>query len=144
MNSLMQHLEAQGQWRWINRAIDEVEAGRVPGIILLCRNSTETEFFQRLRPYPKVFLLASNIFFRDYDNTPNGFGIALVCLARAEASELHSRFLGTFAAYGEACIAVDAAIPQPMLTHLLTRRVSTLLILPYDRQVVPMIWEKLG
>lgn len=48
--------ESQLQWRFVNRAIDEVEGGRCPGVLLICRNSTDTSYFQRLKPYPRVFL----------------------------------------------------------------------------------------
>ena len=65
------------QWRFINRAINEVEWGFCPGVLLVCRNSTDTSYFQRLLPFPRVFLRRSAIRFKDYDNTPIGFGIAL-------------------------------------------------------------------
>ena len=34
------------QWRFVNRAIDEVESGQVPAVVLICRNSTDTGYFQ--------------------------------------------------------------------------------------------------
>ena len=34
------------QWRFVNRAIDEVENGQVPAVVLVCRNSTDTGYFQ--------------------------------------------------------------------------------------------------
>ena len=37
--------------------------------ITVCRNSTDTRYFQRLRPYPRVHLLRSSIMFKDYDKT---------------------------------------------------------------------------
>ena len=37
---------SQVQWRFINRAIDEVENDRVPALVLVCRNSTDTSYFQ--------------------------------------------------------------------------------------------------
>lgn len=40
---------SQVQWRFVNRAIDEVENGSVPAVILIARNSTDTNYFQRLR-----------------------------------------------------------------------------------------------
>ena len=120
----MHQFEVQGQWRWINRAINEVESGRVPAIIILCRNSTDTEFFQRMHPYPKVFLLASNVNFKDYDNTPNGFGTALVCIAQHDRVQVHERFLRTFQPYGEASMAVDAGMGEAMLLALLSRSVQ--------------------
>lgn len=48
--------ESQLQWRFVNRVIDEVEGGRCTGALLICRNSTDTSYFQRLKPYPRVFL----------------------------------------------------------------------------------------
>jgi hypothetical protein len=89
--------------------------------VLLCRNSTDTKFFQRLRPYPRVYLLASNVHFREWDNTPNGFGVVLVCIAPWRAAELHERFLRTFEHYGEASAAVDGALGAPALRALLSR-----------------------
>lgn len=35
----------------------------------MCRNSTDTRYFQRLRPYPRIHLLRSSIMFKDYDKT---------------------------------------------------------------------------
>ena len=79
---------AATQWRFVNRAIDEVEndqvrlcvsAGallllqgtapqpvwsQVPAVLLLCRNSTDTAYFQRLRPYPRVLLRRTNTRFK--------------------------------------------------------------------------------
>ncbi len=40
----------------MNRAIDEVESGSVPAVLLVSRNSTDTAYFQRLLPYPRVHL----------------------------------------------------------------------------------------
>lgn len=119
--SLTWSTRVQFQWRWINRAIDEVESGRVPGIILLCRNSTDTEFFQRLRPYPRVYLLASNVHFREFDNTPNGFGVVLVCIAPFQRMDVHKRFLLTFEHYGEASTAVDGSLGWSTMQTLLSR-----------------------
>ena len=31
-------------------------AVQVPAVVLICRNSTDTGYFQRLRPYPRVLL----------------------------------------------------------------------------------------
>lgn len=58
--------ESAVQWRFINRAIDEVEWGRVPGVLLICRNSTDTGYYQRLRPYPRCMLRRDAIRFKDY------------------------------------------------------------------------------
>lgn len=58
---------AQVQWKFVNRAIDEVENGNVPAVLLICRNSTDTAYFQRLRPYPRVLLRRSSAQFKDYE-----------------------------------------------------------------------------
>ena len=63
---------AQVQWRFVNRAIDEVENGGVPAVVLVCRNSTDTGYFQRLRPYPRVLLRRLSARFKDYEKTPIG------------------------------------------------------------------------
>lgn len=64
----------QVQWRFVNRAIDEVESGQVPGVVLVCRNSTDTGYFQRLRPYPRVLLRRLSARFKDYDKAGPGGG----------------------------------------------------------------------
>ena len=56
---------------------------QVPAVLLVCRNSTDTAYFQRLRPYPRVLLRRSNTHFKDYDKTPIGFGIVVFCIAKA-------------------------------------------------------------
>lgn len=64
------------------RAIDEVESGNVPAVLLICRNSTDTAYFQRLRPYPRVLLRRSSAKFKDYDKSPIGFGVVVFCIAK--------------------------------------------------------------
>ena len=91
----------------MNRAIDEVENGNVPGIILICRNSTDTAFYQRLRPYPRVHLKRLAILFKDYSNTPIGFGISIFCLAKDDRKSLYPRFYEHFGDHGEPNIPVD-------------------------------------
>ena len=59
---------------------------QVPAVLLVCRNSTDTAYFQRLRPYPRVMLRRSNARFKDYDKTPIGFGVAVFCIAKAPAT----------------------------------------------------------
>lgn len=98
-------------WRFINRAIDEVENGEVPAIILIVRNSTDTNYFQRLRPYPKVLLRRNAAKFKDYSSTPVGFGIVIVLMVKADAAGSRSmteRFLAEFGPAGEPCLAIDA------------------------------------
>ncbi|EIE26240.1 hypothetical protein COCSUDRAFT_83615 [Coccomyxa subellipsoidea C-169] len=98
---------AATQWRFVNRAIDEV-----PAVLLVCRNSTDTAYFQRLRPYPRVMLRRGNARFKDYDKTPIGFGVAVFCIAKAPATELYERFFDGFAAMGEPNIPIDKALMQ--------------------------------
>ena len=43
---------------------------QVPAVILVCRNSTDTAYFQRLRPYPRIMLLRYNTRFKDYVRNP--------------------------------------------------------------------------
>ena len=62
-------MSVQIQWRFVNRCIDEVENGQVPAAVLICRNSTDTAYFQRLRPYPRVMLRRMSARFKDYDKT---------------------------------------------------------------------------
>ena len=99
--------KAQVQWRFINRAIDEVENDRVPGIVLICRNSTDTAYFQRLTPYPRVLLRKSSVQFKDYDGTPIGFGIVVFCMAKKNCKDLYTRFFDIFAEHGEFNMPVD-------------------------------------
>ena len=42
----------------------QVENGNVPVVLLVCRNSTDTAYFQRLRPYPRVLLRRSFTLFK--------------------------------------------------------------------------------
>ena len=59
-------------------------AAQVPAVVLVCRNSTDTAYFQRLRPYPRILLRRMSALFKDYDKTPIGFGIAVFCLAKTK------------------------------------------------------------
>lgn len=98
----------QVQWRFVNRAIDEVENGNVPAVVLVSRNSTDTGYYQRLRPYPRVLLRRQSIKFKNYENTPIGFGIVVFCIAREQnCQDLFGRFVEAFAPYGEPNMAVD-------------------------------------
>nr|BCL66111.1 hypothetical protein [Volvox africanus] len=115
---------SQTQWRFVNRAIDEVENGSVPAVLLLCRNSTDTAYFQRLRPYPRVMLRRTSARFKDYDKTPIGFGVAVFCIApRGPArSPLYQRFIAAFGDWGEPNIPIDAAfVDSPAFLDLLDR-----------------------
>ncbi|KXZ52269.1 hypothetical protein GPECTOR_10g900 [Gonium pectorale] len=115
---------AEIQWRFINRAIDEVERGRVPSVILVCRNSTDTAFFQRLRPYPRVLMRRTTIQFKDYPKTPIGFGIVVFCLAGPgpQQADLYRRFVDAFSGWGEPNLPIDRAFMEsPEFTALLAR-----------------------
>ncbi|KDD72680.1 hypothetical protein H632_c3034p0, partial [Helicosporidium sp. ATCC 50920] len=113
---------AQMQWRFVNRAIDAVENDEVPAVVLLCRNSTDAGFFQRLRPYPRVLLRRKSAHFKDYEKTPIGFGIAVFMLAKESRIHLYERFLKTFERAGEPCIPIDRGILHcPEFAALLAR-----------------------
>jgi hypothetical protein len=103
---------SQIQWRFVNRAIDEVENESVPAVILICRNSTDTAFYQRLRPYPRVHLKRLSVLFKDYSNTPIGFGISIFCLAKKEKKNLYPRFYKAFENHGEPNLPVDSVFVQ--------------------------------
>ncbi|GFR43232.1 hypothetical protein Agub_g4291, partial [Astrephomene gubernaculifera] len=115
---------SQTQWRFVNRAIDEVEGGEVPGVLLVCRNSTDTAYFQRLRPYPRVMLRRTSARFKDYDKTPIGFGVAVFCIAAAgpQRAPLYQRFVDAFGDWGEPNIPIDSAfVSSPVFCQLLER-----------------------
>ena len=110
------------QWRFVNRAIDEVENNNCPAIVLLCRNSTDTAYFHRLTPYPRILLRRTSIQFKDYDNTPIGFGIVLFCLANKMRKTYYERFYESFSQYGEINIPIDMqVIKQPLFYSLIDR-----------------------
>ena len=102
--------EAQVQWRFINRAINEVEWEHCPGVILVCRNSTDTSYFQRLLPFPRIHLKRSAVQFKDYERCPIGFGICVFCIVsptHPQQAEIYSRFYDEFHSSGEFNIPVD-------------------------------------
>ena len=117
--------EAQTQWRFINRAINEVEWGRVPGILIVCRNSTDTAYFQRLRPFPRCMLRRDAIIFKDYpDKSPPAFGICSFLLTKSaeHQSLFYPRFVDAFAGHGEVCMPIDSLFArQPQFTQLVQR-----------------------
>ncbi|KAL3130579.1 hypothetical protein ABBQ38_008384 [Trebouxia sp. C0009 RCD-2024] len=84
---------AQILWRFVNRAIDEVENCQVPAVVLVCRNSTDTAYFQRLRPYPRIMLRRHKCLFKDYDKTPIGFGVVVFCIAKSDCRSDGPHFL---------------------------------------------------
>jgi len=45
---------------------------QVPAVLLVCRNSTDTAYFQRLRPYPRVLLRRQNARFKARAAAPRG------------------------------------------------------------------------
>ena len=105
--------ETQTQWRFIHRAINEVEWGHSKGILLVCRNSTDTNYFQKLLPFPRVMLRRNAIQFKDYTSSPIGFGIAVFCMvAPGDADyqrETYARFYDEFASAGEFNVPCDRA-----------------------------------
>ncbi|MEW5300397.1 MAG: hypothetical protein WDW36_003330 [Sanguina aurantia] len=114
--------QAQVQWRFVNRASDEVECGSVPAVILICRNSTDTAYYQRLTPYPRVLLKRSCARFKDYEKSPNGFGVVVFCVAKAPSIALFQRFMAAFGGAGEANMPVDAEmVASPAFACLLLR-----------------------
>jgi hypothetical protein len=116
--------EASVQWRFINRSINEVEWGRCPGIIIICRNSTDTGYFQRLRPFPRCLLRRDAIRFKDYpDKTPIAFGIAAFILATPSLQAgFYPRFVDAFASKGEVNLPIDSTFVRTMeCTQLLAR-----------------------
>ena len=48
----------------------------------MVRNSTDTAYFQRLRPYPRILLRRLAARFKDYDKSPIGFGIVVFCIVK--------------------------------------------------------------
>ena len=117
--------EAQVQWRFINRAINEVEWEHCPGIILVCRNSTDTSYFQRLLPFPRIHLRRKAVQFKDYSNCPIGFGICVFCIVsptHPQQADIYSRFHDEFHAAGEFNIPVDGKfVKSPPFIELTTR-----------------------
>jgi len=116
---------AVDQWRFINRAINEVEWGRVPGLLLICRNSTDTAYFQRLRPYPRCLLRRDAIRFKDYLSTPPAFGIVAFLLSAApQRADFHRRFCQVFASKGELNMPIDSSFVQSAEFSALSARLQ--------------------
>ena len=68
-------------------SVNQVQFGaptsvQVPGVLLMVRNSTDTAYFQRLRPYPRILLRRLAARFKDYDKSPIGFGIVVFCIVK--------------------------------------------------------------
>ena len=117
--------EAAVQWRFINRAINEVEWGRCPGILIICRNSTDTGYFQRLRPFPRCYLRRDAIRFKDYpDKTPIAFGICAFVLCRDpdKQADIYPRFVDAFANRGEVALPIDAPFVRSLACQQLLVR----------------------
>lgn len=119
--------ESAVQWRFINRAINECEWGFAKGVLLVCRNSTDTSYFQRLLPFPRVFLRRDAIMFKDYDNTPIGFGICVFCLVgstapKSEKMDIYKRFHENFAHAGEFNVPFDRDFMESCEFERLTDR----------------------
>ncbi|KAK3271658.1 hypothetical protein CYMTET_20008 [Cymbomonas tetramitiformis] len=116
--------KSQIQWRFINRAIDEVENSLVPGILLLCRNSTDAAYFQRLTPYPRCFLKTAAIKFKDYDKTCPGFGITVFCMVKHDTELPYKRFFEKFSPRGEINMPIDQTFLTSCGFHSLVQRLN--------------------
>ena len=117
--------EIQTQWRFIHRAINEIEWGHAKGIILVCRNSTDTNYFQRLLPFPRVMLRRNAVQFKDYTSSPVGFGIAVFCMVapnNPDQREIYARFYDEFANAGEFSVPCDRAFASSKAFTELTER----------------------
>ena len=66
-----------------------VRGPQVPAVLLVCRNSTDSAFYQRLRPYPRIALRRSHTRFKDYAKSAIGFGVVVFCIAKACCRRAH-------------------------------------------------------
>ncbi len=55
---------------------------QVPAVLLVCRNSTDAAYYQRLAPYPRILLRRMAALFKDYAKSPIGFGIVVFCITK--------------------------------------------------------------
>lgn len=55
---------------------------QVPACLLIVRNSTDTRYYQRLQPYPRVLLRRSACKFKDYHDLPIAWGVVIFCIAK--------------------------------------------------------------
>eukprot|EP00884_Botryococcus_braunii_P018797 jgi/Botrbrau1/5600/Bobra.97_2s0025.2 len=109
-------------WRFVNRAIDEVENGKVAAIVLVCRNSTDSGYYQRLTPYPRVHLRRMSALFKDYSKSPIGFGIVVFLITKTYDREMCERFYDQFSSKGEPHIPIDRhLLGLPAFQDLLQR-----------------------
>ena len=109
-------------WRWLNRAVDEVENGHCPAIIAITPNSTDANYFQRFRPYLRCSLRRDSIQFKDYVHKPQRFGITLFCIAMWDQRCYHKKFYDAFSAHGDVSIVLDPiAFQGDFLNNLLVR-----------------------
>lgn len=95
---------------FVNRALDEVENGRSPGIILVCPNSTGARWFKRLKPYTRVFMGRNDLRFKDYQRGPNRFDITIFCIVLCDDQngvDIHRRFCEAFEPFGDVTMVVD-------------------------------------
>ena len=110
------------QGAFAERAVREVDAGRVPGVVLVCQNCTQARWFQRLRPFMRCMLRRDAIRFKDYaGSAPKCFGICvlLVCKPRAD---FHARFQRAMSGRGEVSIPVDRSLVRsPAFARLCER-----------------------
>ena len=103
---------SQVQWRFVNRAIDEVENGRVPGVVLVCRNGTDTGYYQRLSPYPRVLLRRASARFK--------VCVCVVCCVLCSSfalrfSNVPEGMGGESGAGGGAACLLSPSLPPPLL-----------------------------
>lgn len=84
----------------------------MPAVILVCRNSTDAAYFQRLRPYPRVLLKRQCVRFKNYEHTPIGFGIVVFCIAKTNWKDLYGRFFDAFSRFGEMNMPIDLSKPR--------------------------------
>ena len=55
---------------------------QVPACLLIVRNSTDTKYYQRLQPYPRVLLRRESCRFKDYEDLPIAWGVVIFCIAK--------------------------------------------------------------
>lgn len=111
---------------WCAKADQVVRSGECPGVLLLCRVSTDTDYWQEnLYPYPRVFLRRKYCQFKDYNNPPVGFGVGLFLLADTETLlRLTPRFFSLFAPYGTPMLPMDRVAVESQEVRRLVYRMS--------------------
>ena len=98
-------------------------------MVLVCRNSTDTAYFQRLRPYPRVMLRRHKCLFKDYDKTPIGFGVVVFCIAKSSCRLDTLRLLLAMPEYAVTYIRLAATVvskPLAVARHAALKLASPL------------------